>query len=164
MIAHQEGDRYSCQVKQLHDKDIELIQNLKKSSQADKDDQLGEEQADPIINMSSKLTSLLSSPTFVFSSAIILRVFLLFYGLHQDAHSAFKYTDIDYYVFTDASRFISQGRSPYDRDTYRYTPLLAWLLLPTSWTSHRAWFSFGKVLFALADVIAGYLILFTGRT
>ena len=107
--------------------------------------------------MAANLTSLLSSPTFVFSSAILLRVFLLFYGLHQDAHSAFKYTDIDYYVFTDAARFVSQGRSPYDRDTYRYTPLLAWLLLPTTWS--RTWFSFGKVLFAIADVVAGYLIL-----
>ena len=107
--------------------------------------------------MAPSLMALLSSPTFVFSSAIILRVFLLFYGLHQDAHSAFKYTDIDYYVFTDAARFVSQGRSPYDRDTYRYTPLLAWLLLPTTWS--RTWFSFGKVLFAVADVVAGYLIL-----
>lgn len=108
------------------------------------------------------MAQILSSPTFVFGGAIILRVFLLFYGLYQDANSAFKYTDIDYFVFTDAARFVSQGRSPYDRDTYRYTPLLAWMLVPTTWS--RNWFSFGKVLFAISDVVAGYLILIILRS
>lgn len=100
---------------------------------------------------------LFASSTFVFTGAILLRVVLLFYGLFQDNYSAFKYTDIDYFVFTDAARFVSQGRSPYVRDTYRYTPLLAWILLPTTWS--RQWFSSGKVLFALADIVAGYLIV-----
>jgi phosphatidylinositol glycan class M len=67
-----------------------------------------------------------------------------------------KYTDIDYFVFTDAARFISQGKSPYVRDTYRYTPLLAWLIYPTTWPG--IWFSFGKVLFAVGDIIAGWMI------
>ena len=96
-------------------------------------------------------------PSLVFTGAILLRIVFLFYGLWQDCNSAFKYTDIDYYVFTDASRYIAHGRSPYDRETYRYTPLLAWLLLPTTWSS--IWFSFGKVLFAAADILAGWLIL-----
>jgi phosphatidylinositol glycan class M len=103
------------------------------------------------------MASLLSNPAFVYTGAVLLRVVLLFYGLFQDNYSAFKYTDIDYYVFTDAARFMSQGQSPYARDTYRYTPLLAWLLLPTTWS--RTWFSFGKVLFAIADIVAGYLIV-----
>jgi phosphatidylinositol glycan class M len=103
------------------------------------------------------MARLLTSSTFVFTGAILLRVVLLFYGLFQDNYSAFKYTDIDYFVFTDAARFVSQGRSPYVRDTYRYTPLLAWILLPTTWS--RQWFSSGKVLFALADIVAGYLIV-----
>ncbi|KAL8746243.1 MAG: hypothetical protein Q9190_001699, partial [Brigantiaea leucoxantha] len=94
----------------------------------------------------------------VFAAAILLRVFLFFYGLFQDAYSPLPYTDVDYFVFTDAARYVSQGRSPYERETYRYTPLLAWLLLPTSWPG-TAWFSFGKFLFALSDIIAGYLIL-----
>lgn len=98
-----------------------------------------------------------SRPSPVFGSAIILRLMLLVYGRWQDANSPVKYTDIDYLVFTDASRFLSQGRSPYDRATYRYTPLLAWLLYPTSWGG--LWFEFGKVLFALGDVVTGWLIM-----
>lgn len=95
--------------------------------------------------------------TFVFSAAVLLRVGLLLYGLLQDAYSPMKYTDIDYFVFTDASRFVSRGLSPYRRDTYRYTPLLAWLLLPSVWYTWS--FSFGKVLFAIGDILAGWLII-----
>lgn len=78
-----------------------------------------------------------------------------------------RFTDIDYFVFTDASRFMATktaatngsnvelAGTPYSRETYRYTPVLAWLLLPTS-----TWFfSFGKVLFAVGDIVAGVLIL-----
>ena len=68
-----------------------------------------------------------------------------------------KYTDIDYFVFTDAARFISRGLSPYARDTYRYTPLLAWMIYPTTWPG-TFWFSSGKVLFAVGDVVAGWMM------
>ena len=98
------------------------------------------------------------TPAKVFTGSILLRLVLLLYGSYQDAHSALKYTDIDYYVFTDAARFLSRNRSPYDRATYRYTPLLAWLLLPTTLPG-AYWFSFGKALFAASDVVAGWLIV-----
>jgi GPI mannosyltransferase 1 subunit M len=106
----------------------------------------------------SLLSALIGSPGAVFTAAIALRIILLVYGSFQDAHSALKYTDIDYYVFTDAARFVSRGRSPYERATYRYTPLLAWILLPTTW-SGGYWFSFGKALFAASDIVAGWMIL-----
>jgi phosphatidylinositol glycan class M len=104
------------------------------------------------------MTSFFNSPPKVIGASIALRAVLLVYGAWQDAHSAIKYTDIDYLVFTDAARYVSRGASPYARDTYRYTPLLAWLLLPTTWDNIPGFFSFGKALFALADVVAGWLI------
>jgi len=99
----------------------------------------------------------------LYFSAALLRLVFLVYGLWQDANSPVKYTDIDYLVFTDASRFMSKGQSPYDRETYRYTPVLAWLLLPTAWVTGSSfwdavWFSSGKVLFAVADLVAGWLL------
>lgn len=103
------------------------------------------------------LSSFFRSKRAVFSASIILRAVFLLYGLWQDANSPMKYTDIDYYVFTDAARFISLGQSPYARDTYRYTPLLAWLIYPTVWPG-RFWFSFGKILFAVGDVAAGWMM------
>jgi phosphatidylinositol glycan class M len=102
------------------------------------------------------LSAFFGSSRAVFSAAIVLRAIFLVYGLFQDAYSPMKYTDIDYFVFTDAARFIAQGQSPYDRDTYRYTPLLAWLIYPTTWPGF--WFSFGKILFAVGDIIAGWMM------
>ncbi|KKY17981.1 putative gpi mannosyltransferase [Phaeomoniella chlamydospora] len=105
--------------------------------------------------------SLLTSASSLFAAAISLRVVLLVYGLYQDVHSPLKYTDVDYFVFTDAARYLSRGQSPYMRATYRYTPLLAWMLLPTTWGN--AWFHSGKALFAISDIVAGYLILYMLR-
>lgn len=100
---------------------------------------------------------LLQNAQVVFIFAVLLRLGLLIQSYYQDRYSALKYTDIDYFVFTDASRFVYQHRSPYLRDTYRYTPLLAWLLAPTA--ASDFWFPFGKVLFAIGDIVAGWLIV-----
>jgi GPI mannosyltransferase 1 subunit M len=95
------------------------------------------------------------STYIVICIAVLERIITFSWGLYQDSHMVPKFTDIDYLVFTDASRFMANGNSPYERETYRYTPLLAWLLLPSiSW-----FFSFGKVLFAVGDIVAGILIL-----
>lgn len=95
-------------------------------------------------------------PCVIFPIALLFRIALLAYGRWQDANSPLKYTDIDYLVFTDAARYVAWGRSPYDRATYRYTPLLAWMLFPTAWGG--VWFEFGKALFAAGDIVTGWLI------
>lgn len=89
--------------------------------------------------------------------SIVLRIGFFSFGLYQDAYMTVKYTDIDYLVFSDAASYVSAGGSPYQRDTYRYTPLLAWLLVPNSWGG--AWYSFGKALFVLSDIITGYFVV-----
>jgi GPI mannosyltransferase 1 subunit M len=87
-------------------------------------------------------------------SAALARAALLLFGAWQDAHMKVKFTDIDYEVYTDAARFFSAGGSPYDRSTYRYTPLLAMLLLPNITIQKE----FGKVLFLTADLLVAWLI------
>ncbi|RAL11889.1 glycosylphosphatidylinositol-alpha 1,4 mannosyltransferase I [Aspergillus homomorphus CBS 101889] len=103
-------------------------------------------------------SSTLFTPGKIYPLALILRLVLLLYGSYQDTHSPLKYTDIDYLVFTDAARFVAAGGSPYERATYRYTPLLSWALLPTTWSWPPGSFAAGKVLFAVSDIVAGWLL------
>ncbi|XP_046379904.2 GPI mannosyltransferase 1-like [Haliotis rufescens] len=83
---------------------------------------------------------------------LVARLVLLLYGEWQDRTMEVKFTDVDYFVFDDAASFVIKGQSPYDRATYRYTPLLAFMLLPNKW-----FHSFGKILFIIFDVMTGAL-------
>ena len=93
------------------------------------------------------------STGFHFALAAFIRFTLLFYAVFHDQVFEVKYTDVDYIVFTDASRFVKQGRSPFLREGYRYTPLIAFLLVPNLFFS-----LFGKLLFLIFDLWTGYLI------
>lgn len=88
--------------------------------------------------------------------SLLLRIGFFLFGLFQDAFMQLPYTDIDYFVFTDASKLVSLGLSPFERSTYRYTPLLSWIMVPTS---YKYFFSFGKIVFIICDLITGYIIL-----
>ena len=90
----------------------------------------------------------------VIVSAIVVRLALILFGAWQDAALPVHYTDVDYVVFTDAARYMAAGESPYLRSTYRYTPLLAAVLLPNVYLS--IW---GKLLFSAADVLVGWYVL-----
>ena len=90
----------------------------------------------------------------VLAAAAAARLALLCYGVWHDAHMPVKYTDIDYVVFTDAARFMHEGGSPFLRATYRYTPVLAWMLQPNIWLHPAA----GKAIFVAADLAVGWII------
>lgn len=90
----------------------------------------------------------------------LIRAVLIAFGEWQDQHFHVKYTDVDYHVFTDGASYVANGRSPFLRDTYRYSPLLAVLLVPNI-LLHP---SFGKALFSVADVLVGYYLHHIVRT
>ncbi|KAG5438821.1 hypothetical protein PCANB_002541 [Pneumocystis canis] len=91
---------------------------------------------------------------YIFIISGLFRLFLLIYGHWHDLRSPVKYTDMDYFVFTGAAEKTYHKQSVYDRETYRYTPLLAWMLIPNVIGIPY----FGKILFSICDLIAGYLM------
>ncbi|CAF1222994.1 unnamed protein product [Rotaria sordida] len=89
--------------------------------------------------------------------SLILHILLILCGEFYDKDVAGDgplYTDIDYRVVTDASKYVLQNESPYRRTTYRYTPLLAYLLTPNLFLNEH----WGKFLFSICDVFVGLLI------
>lgn len=112
-----------------------------------------------VFNFPSKLLNLYDSfkklelPTHLFIS-ITIRLLLICYGEWQDAISNVPYTDIDYKVVTGGAKHVLKGGSPFDRHTYRYSPIFAWLLIPNLiW--HPA---IGKIIFSTFDILVAALI------
>lgn len=86
--------------------------------------------------------------------SIVIRILLIIYGEIQDSLSEVPYTDIDYKVVTDGARYVFKNESPFQRHTYRYTPLLAYCLVPNI-LLHK---SIGKILFSIGDILVAVLI------
>ncbi|KAK1326745.1 GPI mannosyltransferase 1 [Acorus calamus] len=84
----------------------------------------------------------------------VLRLGLIVYGEWQDAHMEVRYTDVDYLVFSDGAALVAMKESPFGRSTYRYSPILAYLLVPNS-VVHPSW---GKLIFSAADLLVGVFI------
>lgn len=78
----------------------------------------------------------------------------LVYGYVQDNLNGLRFTDVDYDVFSDAAEHAWNYESPYLRTTYRYTPLLSWLLVGNQTCTPF----FGKIVFCIFDIVCVYLI------
>jgi phosphatidylinositol glycan class M len=105
-------------------------------------------------NIGNRINTLVA-PKQLIIFAFLLRVILVVYGEIQDQYFQVKYSDVDYFVVTDSSRLVYiEHESPYKRHTYRYSPLLSYLLIPNV-AIHR---SIGKFIFVGFDMIAAYLM------
>lgn len=83
-----------------------------------------------------------------------LRLCMVFLGEALDQFSRVKYTDVDYLVFSDGAGYLVEGGSPFERATYRYSPVLALFMAPNVLLA--SWI--GKVLFSMADIGLGWCI------
>jgi phosphatidylinositol glycan class M len=84
-----------------------------------------------------------------------LRLFMVALGEYIDSVSdGFKYTDTDYNVFSDAATYVYNGGSPYDRHTYRYTPLAAYIVLVNNMIHPVC----GKLVFCLCDGLMSLIL------
>lgn len=93
---------------------------------------------------------------FHLNFSILIRLILLSWSIYQDANFKVKFTDVDYHVFNGAAKHVYAGNSPYQRHTYRYTPLLAYSLVPGFYLGIEKYF--GKIIFIVADIYCGKII------
>jgi phosphatidylinositol glycan class M len=88
---------------------------------------------------------------------MIIRILIMIYGEWHDSKGESlndKFSDIDYGVYTDAARYVLNKESPYSRHTYRYTPLVSYLMLVNLWIHPCS----GKLLFIMVDLIICLLL------
>lgn len=85
----------------------------------------------------------------------ILRLILVYLSQVIDNMSkGFKYTDADYYVFSDAATKVYEGKSPFERHTYRYTPIVAYICTVNNYIHPLS----AKVVFCICDILMGLII------
>ena len=89
-----------------------------------------------------------------YSTSLVIRYLIIIITEYLYYNNGILYTDIDYHVFSDGAKHVVKLESPYERETYRYTPLLAALMIPNI----KIWYPMGKFLLSTIDVGVGYLI------
>uniref|UniRef100_A0A1A9WV10 GPI alpha-1,4-mannosyltransferase I, catalytic subunit n=1 Tax=Glossina brevipalpis TaxID=37001 RepID=A0A1A9WV10_9MUSC len=100
---------------------------------------------DTLINI--KINTHLYFSTFI-------RLLLIVYGEIHDAYSEVPYTDIDYKIVMSGARGILNGDSPFNRHTFRYSPVYAFIQIP-SVLLHPA---VGKLIYSSFDIWVAVLI------
>ena len=91
--------------------------------------------------------------TTITAAALALRFALVAVAALVDAYKplGLRYTDVDYDVLKDGARAMAQGGSPFQRATYRYSPMVAWPLL----LDVKTGLPVAKVVFCVFDVLLG---------
>ncbi len=90
----------------------------------------------------------------IYVLGLLIRIILFLIGVYMDKFTETDYSDIDYRIFTDGARYVTEGKSPFERTTYRYTPLLAIMMTPNIYISEY----FGKIFFISLDILVGFMI------
>ena len=87
------------------------------------------------------------------AAALALRFALVAVAALVDASKPFglRYTDVDYDVLKDGARYMAEGGSPFQRATYRYSPLVSYPLLLDVTTGLPV----AKLVFCVFDVLLG---------
>lgn len=101
------------------------------------------------------IASILSVPfRYHVALSFVIHLFLIVFGEFQDKYAEVPFTDIDYHVVTDGARHILNNESPYERHTYRYTPILAYLLTLNVFIHGCV----GKLLFTICNLVIAFVI------
>jgi hypothetical protein len=102
-----------------------------------------------------KMTNLTSTSNVWFAASFIRIVIVLCsFVCERGSHSSPTYTDVDYHVFSDAGDLLLKGKSPYDRATYRYSPVFA-LIASLNHIIHP---TAAKLVFGMFDILVAVLM------
>jgi len=86
-------------------------------------------------------------------NAIVIRMFLVILSEILSKFN-FSYTDMNYQVLNDGAKHLLSIESPYNRETYRDSPILAMMMIPNNIIN----FNCGKMIFVIIDILNGVFI------